>query len=65
MQPLSYVFNPDAGASSSTQYIGNSASRVIEIFELKNKKIVFKTITEETINSVVVSTTIEITLQPR
>jgi hypothetical protein len=65
MQPLSYVYNPDAGLSSSTHYLGNSASGVVEIYELKNKEIIFKAITEETINSVVVTTTMEMTLQPR
>ncbi|MEI6765071.1 MAG: hypothetical protein WCM76_05475 [Bacteroidota bacterium] len=65
MQPVSYVYNPDAGSSSSTHYMGNSASGVVEIYELKNKEIIFKTNTEETINSVVVSTTMEMTLLPR
>lgn len=65
LQMRSYVYNPDGGSSYTNTGAGNNDQQIFEIYELKNNEIILKVNTEETINTVKVTHTMEMKLVPR
>ncbi len=65
MQVTDYIYNPNIGNDYTTIYQGANTLDVYEIYQLKNKEIILKVNTDETINFIKYINTMEIKLTPR
>jgi hypothetical protein len=65
MQVTDYIYNPLEGNDYSTIFQGANSLNIYEIYQLKNKEIILKVNTTETINFIKYTTVLEYTLIPR
>ena len=66
MQDRNYVFNPSSFyVSYTTKYKGDNEMAIYPIYELKSDEVIFKVTNTETRNTLLITTTMEIKLQPR